>query len=225
MRVAWRDGDDNVIQLANMNYGNEFNLTVVGTGEASSCEGALAELMTSVAYDQDLLFDATEYVKDVYLKNTLSVNVYGTNAECKPLYKLLVKNPESGKWVSWSQMKEWLQGKVPNSHLTSKIVFNATNSEFSATFSKDDIEAVRSHLEAAGKSTLQFKIVAIIPGSTDMGATTPNDALVSAQFSIILIDSSVAETCASNILLPATNTKSGEVRPDFLEYKIPTMDQ
>jgi hypothetical protein len=106
LRVVWRDGNDKVIAGE---YDNEFNLTVRGTEEESGCEYALAELASSVAYDQDLLFNATEFVKDIYIKNTLSVNVFNPgSAICKPLFKLYVKNPETGKWVSWSQLKQWL---------------------------------------------------------------------------------------------------------------------
>jgi hypothetical protein len=59
----------------------------------------------------------------------------------------------------------------------------------------------------------------------DMGATALIDDIISASFSIVLIDSTVADTCKSNILLPAANTKSGNVRESTtLTYKIPLND-
>lgn len=194
MRVVWRDGNDNVIA----GDSNEFNLTVKGTEEESGCEDAYAELTHSVSYDQDLLFNATEFVKNINIKNTLSVNVYGnSHTVCKPLFKLYVWNPESEKWVSWSQLKQWLQDEVPH-HLNSKIEFNSTTSEISASFSKDDVEAIREFFIEAEKSTIQLKVTAIIPGSIDFGATAEIDDLISASFSIVLIDSSVADTCRDN---------------------------
>jgi hypothetical protein len=65
MRIVLRDGNDDRIDIG---APNEFKLRITGTGEASSCEDALAELDSAQDFEQDLLFKSSESLKDVYVK-------------------------------------------------------------------------------------------------------------------------------------------------------------
>jgi hypothetical protein len=65
MRVSLIDGNDDRIDIGSP---NEFKLRITGTGEASSCEDALAELDSAQDFEQDLLFKSSESLKDVYVK-------------------------------------------------------------------------------------------------------------------------------------------------------------
>jgi hypothetical protein len=109
---------------------------------------------------------------------------------------------------------------VTDHHLTSKITWNDSTSELSATFTRTDIDAVRDLLD----TRLDFKIGAIIPGSEGNGATTTLDNLVTASFSINLLDSSLANECKANILMHSTTTFDGEARDSTLTFKIPASD-
>jgi hypothetical protein len=72
-------------------------------------------------------------------------------------------------------------------------------------------------------SSLDFSISVVIPGSLTHGVDAAPTDLVSVRFSIVLIDSSVAMTCASNMLIPSTNTLAGNERENILIYTIPKM--
>jgi hypothetical protein len=167
MRIAFRDGNDDVIDLGGSS--NEFKLNVKGTGETSSCEDAMAQLDSAAYVEKDLLFKSTEYIKDVYVKQAMKVQVIGNNTECRPQFKLSVWEPSSdplveGKWVSWTKMKQWIQTQA-NISLQSKVTFNVDTAELSATFSKEEVEDFRDFLVDNGKSSLDFKISVIVPGS------------------------------------------------------------
>jgi hypothetical protein len=194
-QFAWRDEYGTVI------IANAFTATVIGNGEESECVNELVKKDTG-AQDLKLAFDANS--EDGMWKHVEIPRTLETIAEidtCNAVFKLLIFSSAHGDYVVFDELKKDMEAEL-GGILSSWIHFNSTTGDLEAMFYQEDIDPLRVFFNDAttGEATMKFHVVGTVPGSIVMGPEIDDSAKVVADFTIVFIDNTVVETCASNVL-------------------------
>jgi hypothetical protein len=176
-----------------------------------------------------LAFDANSedgQFKKIYIPRTLETLAERDN--CNAVFKLLAYDKTSSNYVVWDELRASLENALGGKYLESKLKFNSTTGDLEAIFYQSDIEALRTQFITGNdnEASIKFKVIGTVPGSVVMGPEVADANKVVAEFKIILIDNTVVETCADNVLSKAGKTYlDGTQRENLIEYQVPKKDE
>jgi hypothetical protein len=101
--------------------------------------------------------------------------------------------------VSFDELGELLRIDYPNHDLRSVSHFNSSNADFNLSMNAADVNTVKDRFILDGRIVLDFKILAVIPGSSTMGVTYADEQdLITTEFSVTILDETAASVCANN---------------------------
>ena len=219
VRVTRRGIDNAVIEELT----SQFVLNVTDNGEESKCTDKLPSIQAATG-DWQVSFNSTVAAgtsnrKKIEIKKTVEAKVDGAeDLDCGISYKLLVKDGDN--WMNWDDLVDILFAENPN--FESYVMFDPSNGDFMAEFSKTDYEAHKARFtdSVSGKVEMKFKSVPIVPGSSVAGPTTPLDTLTGSEFKITFVEPEQASKC-ENVQMSLADTFDGvTVRPDENTYTI-----
>jgi hypothetical protein len=244
MRIAVRDGDNNVIE----HLTQEWTQTVIGNGDVSPCADSFVTL-TGQTSDLTMAFDinAANQEWDAYasfwVENPVSVDRTYMQPGCTEVrYKLKVKNPATGEYIYYADLKNKLK-EVGFSDLNMSIWFNdgangeqmsdasVSYSYLSGSFSYSDMSKLSTDGQTLkdyftnddGDTILEFIIYAIVPGSSTQGPGMANDNnAAKAEFKVKLIPEEDVTKCDGNEIYfnDVVDVATGAKRDDPVVYQI-----
>jgi hypothetical protein len=94
---------------------------------------------------------------------------------------------------------------------------------FSMSLNHADVQEVKHRFTEGEHIYMDFKLVAIIPGSLISGPDTPLEELPSADFKVYIVDDETANMCADNTMAVAPYTHADLQRDDVVEFQIPSI--
>jgi hypothetical protein len=115
--------------------------------------------------------------------------------------------------------EELLKGRLGQTgYLYSRIELNSASAFFNATFTSEDFDNLKDFFWDSNlqKHYIAFRVVAYVPGSSNMDLDQDSEDLMQALFQIEFLDSTTSDACASNTIdyEGGDITYAGSVRTD-----------
>jgi hypothetical protein len=127
-----------------------------------------------------------------------------------------------GVYYPWDQLVEQVKTKLRNT----RIKVDVDTGDVKIKIGRDDLEYLETIFfpAADGSITFWLQIAARVPGSAIAGAITDIGSLVTAEFSVTIVNKDAKETCTGNIVYLGDQSETNPPisRKNVLNYQIPS---